>query len=104
MASAALVSGVHLLRVGPDIVKRWVNEVQQSLSSKNVMVQYHALGLLHQIKKHDRLAVSKLVTSMTRRSMRSPYAHCLLIRFASHVIHKKKKKKKKQKKKKKIKN
>lgn len=36
--------------------------------------------------KHDRLAVSKLVTSMTKASIRSPYAHCLLIKYTSQVM------------------
>ncbi len=87
VASAALVSGLHLMRLSPDIIKRWVNEVQQALSSRYVMVQYHALGLLYQIKRHDRLAVAKLVQSMTKGAIRSPYAHCLLVRFAARSMH-----------------
>jgi coatomer protein complex subunit gamma len=50
------------------------------------MVQYHALGLLHQIKQHDRLAVSKLVISMAKGNVRSPYALCLLVRFTCQVM------------------
>ena len=50
------------------------------------MVQYHALGLFHQIKQHDRLAVSKLVVSMTKGTVRSPLALCLLIRYTSQVM------------------
>jgi coatomer protein complex subunit gamma len=50
------------------------------------MVQYHALGLLQQIKQHDRLAVSKLVQSMTKSTIRSPLAHCLLIRFTAAAM------------------
>lgn len=86
VASAAIASGIHLMRTSPDLVKRWVNEVQEALSSKSAMVQYHALALLHQIKQHDRLAVSKLVASLVRGSVRSPYANCLLIRFAAEVM------------------
>lgn len=87
VSSAALVSGSHLLRtMSTDIVKRWVSEVQEALQSKHPMVQYHALGLLQQIKQHDRLAVSKLVQTMTKGTIRSPYAHCLLIRFCSQVM------------------
>ncbi|KAI7742130.1 hypothetical protein M8C21_003534 [Ambrosia artemisiifolia] len=52
VASAALVSGIHLL----------------------------------QIRQNDRLAVSKLVTSLTKGSVRSPLAQCLLIRYTSQVI------------------
>lgn len=89
VASAALVSGVHLMRgspAGADIVKRWFSEVQSAVKSKSTMVQYHALGLLHQIKRHDRLAVSKLVSEMTRSPVRSHYAHCLLIRYTCQVL------------------
>lgn len=43
------------------VVRRWVNEVQEGVTSQHEMVQYHALSLLYQIKAHDRLAVSKMV-------------------------------------------
>ncbi|RVW16858.1 Coatomer subunit gamma-2 [Vitis vinifera] len=38
------------------------------------------------IRQNDRLAVSKLVTSLTRGNVRSPLAQCLLIRYTSQVI------------------
>lgn len=86
VASAALVSGIHLLQTTPDIVKRWSNEVQEAIQSRAALVQFHALALLHQIRQNDRLAVSKLVTSLTRGTVRSPLAQCLLIRYTSQVI------------------
>lgn len=45
----------------------------------SVMVQYHALGVLYHIKKSDRLAVSKLVTKLTKSHMKSPFAVSLLV-------------------------
>ncbi|KAL2477161.1 Coatomer subunit gamma [Forsythia ovata] len=86
VASAALVSGIHLLQTNPEIVKRWSNEVQEAVQSRAALVQFHALALLHQIRQNDRLAVSKLVTSMTKGSVRSPLAQCLLIRYTNQVI------------------
>ncbi|XP_057749536.1 coatomer subunit gamma-2 [Arachis stenosperma] len=86
VASAALVSGIHLLQTNPEIVKRWSNEVQEAVQSRAPLVQFHALALLHQIRQNDRLAVSKLVTSLTRGTVRSPLAQCLLIRYTSQVI------------------
>ncbi|KAL6209625.1 hypothetical protein ACLB2K_020565 [Fragaria x ananassa] len=86
VASAALVSGIHLLQTNPEIVKRWSNEVQEAVQSRAALVQFHALALLHQIRQNDRLAVSKLVTSLTRGTVRSPLAQCLLIRYTSQVI------------------
>ena len=46
VASAALVSSLKLMSTSPDIVKRWVNEAQEAVNSDNVMVQYHALGMI----------------------------------------------------------
>ena len=65
---------------------RWVNEVQEAISSDNVMVQYHALGLLYHIRKTDRLAITKLLTKLTRMSLKSPYAVILLIRISCKMI------------------
>ena len=81
VASAALVSSLHLSRTGggAEVVKRWVNEVQEAISSDNVMVQYHALGLLYHIRKTDRLAITKLLAKLTKMSLKSPYAVILLI-------------------------
>ncbi|XP_022970486.1 coatomer subunit gamma-2-like isoform X1 [Cucurbita maxima] len=86
VASSALVSGIHLLQTNPEIVKRWSNEVQEAVQSRAALVQFHALALLHQIRQNDRLAVIKLVTSLTRGTVRSPLAQCLLIRYTSQVI------------------
>jgi len=87
VASAALVSGLHLMNSSPDVVKRWQNEVQQAVMDKqSTMVQYHALALLHEIKQHDRWAVSKLVSQLCKSQLQSPLAQCLLIRYAVRVI------------------
>lgn len=45
----------------------------------SVMVQFHALGVLHQIRKSDKLAVTKMVSKLTSSGPRSPYAICLLV-------------------------
>ncbi|KAL5987058.1 hypothetical protein ACLOJK_041054 [Asimina triloba] len=49
VASAALVSGVHLLQTNPEIVQRWSNEVQEAVQSRAALVQFHALELLQQL-------------------------------------------------------
>lgn len=61
VASSALVSGIHLIKNNPEVVRRWVNEVQEAMNSAHDMVQYHAVTLLYQIRQHDRLAVSKVM-------------------------------------------
>ena len=42
-------------------------------------------GSTPQIRQNDRLAISKLVTTMTRSIVRSPLAHCVLIRYTCQV-------------------
>ncbi len=39
VASAALVSALHLLENNAEIVKRWINEIQEAAQNKNAMVQ-----------------------------------------------------------------
>lgn len=87
VSCAALVSSLHLASTSNEVVKRWANEAQEALNSDNIMVQYHALGLLYHIRKTDRLAVSKLVNKLTtRQTLKSPYAVCMLIRIACKLI------------------
>jgi len=86
VAASALVSGIHLMSVNGEVVRRWVNEVNTALHSDNQSVQYLALALLHQIKRQDRLAVSKVVASLTRTPLKSAMAQCLLIRYARRVM------------------
>lgn len=86
VASSALMAGLQLFRTCPDIVRRWINEVQEAVSSVNEMVQFHALSLLYKIKQHDRLAVSKTVQQLSKGSLRSPLATCLLIRYTSSLL------------------
>jgi coatomer protein complex subunit gamma len=68
-----------------EIIKRWVNEVQEAAQSRHPMVQFHAVALLHALRATDRLAVSKLVTQLTRAQVKSPLAQCLLVRYVSQV-------------------
>ncbi|XP_014226956.1 coatomer subunit gamma [Trichogramma pretiosum] len=86
VSSAALVSTLHLTNVSGDVAKRWANEAQEALNSDNVMVQYHALGVLYQARKTDKHAVIKLVAKLMRSSPKSPYAACMLIRMACKLI------------------
>jgi len=86
VASSSLVCGITLTRTVPDVVKRWVNEIQETVNSKHQMVQFHALALLYELKKSDRLALHKVVTSMARNQQKSAVAECLLIRYASQAL------------------
>uniref|UniRef100_A0A6A7FYD8 Coatomer subunit gamma n=2 Tax=Hirondellea gigas TaxID=1518452 RepID=A0A6A7FYD8_9CRUS len=87
LASSALMAGIRLYANNEDIIRRWVNEVQDGVKNSSHMVQYHALHLLHKIKQFDRGALAKVVTALTRKSsLKSPLARCLLIRYIMQVI------------------
>lgn len=86
VASSALMSGLRLFKTCPEVVRRWVNEVQEAVNSSVDMVQYHALSLIFKIKQHDRLAVSKIVQQLSKGSLRSPLATCLLIRYTNSML------------------
>ena len=89
IASSALVSANQMVNEAPkrDIVRRWVNEIQEAVNGRVEMVQYHALSLLYNIKSHDKLAISKLVTQLAKSPPRSPLAMCLLVRYTSTLLH-----------------
>uniref|UniRef100_A0A4X1VXW2 Coatomer subunit gamma n=1 Tax=Sus scrofa TaxID=9823 RepID=A0A4X1VXW2_PIG len=86
VSSSALVSSLHMMKISYDVVKRWVNEAQEAASSDNIMVQYHALGVLYHLKKNDRLAVSKMLNKFTKCGLKSQFAYCMLIRIASRLL------------------
>ncbi len=48
-------------------------------------MQFHAVALLHALRANDRLAISKLVSSLTKASVKSPLAQCLLVRYVAQV-------------------
>ena len=91
VSSSALVSALHLFNGSPEcaaLVRRWISETQEATSSSNEMVQFHAMQLLYQIKAHDRLGVSKLVSQFSQRnSLRSPLALVLLVRYTAKLLH-----------------
>jgi len=91
VSSSALISALHLFRQAPEnaaVVKRWIGEVTEAVSSPNVMVQFHAMQLLYQMKASDRLGVSKLVQQFSsRNTLKSPLAIACLVRYTSKLLH-----------------
>ncbi|GAA6012131.1 hypothetical protein JCM10207_005141 [Rhodosporidiobolus poonsookiae] len=109
ISSAALVSSCHLHPVAKDVIKRWANEAAEAVQNKggygaysgqagyqappssSAIVQYHALGLLYLIRQGDRMAVTKMIQQLagskgSSGTLRSPYAVCMLIRYAAKVM------------------
>ncbi|EFN55078.1 hypothetical protein CHLNCDRAFT_31542 [Chlorella variabilis] len=86
VASAVLAGAIHLAGANSEVIKRWSNEVQEAINSRHPMVQFQAVALMHALRANDRLAVSKLVTQLTRSNVRSPMGQCLLVRYVAQVI------------------
>lgn len=68
----------------------------QAVPSSSYITQYHALGLLYLVRQGDRMAVTKLVQQLSGGAkggassgqgsvLRSPYAICMLVRYAAKV-------------------
>ncbi|KAK5131941.1 hypothetical protein LTR08_000453 [Meristemomyces frigidus] len=109
VSSAALVSSYHLLPIARDIVRRWQSETQEAASSSkssggfslgfgtgaqshmaasntNYMTQYHAIGLLYQMRSHDRMALVKMVQQYSVQGVvKSPAARVMLVRLAAKL-------------------
>lgn len=100
------MSSYHLLPVARDYVRRWQSETQEAASSAKTstgflgfssgashaisqtsyMTQYHAIGLLYQMRSHDRMALVKMVQQYgAAGAVKSPAAIVLLVRLAAKL-------------------
>jgi coatomer protein complex subunit gamma len=107
VSSAALISSYHLLPIARDVVRRWQSETQEAATStkssggfslgfstssgqmpvnNSTMTQYHAIGLLYQMRMHDRMALVKMVQQFgTAGAVKSPAATVMLVRLAAQL-------------------
>lgn len=107
VSSAALVSSYHLLPIAKDVVRRWQSETQEAAASSksgsgfslgfansgghmpvnnSTMTQYHAIGLLYQMRMHDRMALVKMVQQFgAAGAVKSPAATVMLVRLAAQL-------------------
>ncbi|KAG5923266.1 hypothetical protein E4U61_003909 [Claviceps capensis] len=107
VSSAALVSSYHLLPIAKEVVRRWQSETQEAAASSkssggfslgfssssgqmpmnnSTMTQYHAIGLLYQMRMHDRMALVKMVQQFsTAGAVKNPAATVMLVRLASQL-------------------
>eukprot|EP01017_Pseudomicrothorax_dubius_P028770 TRINITY_DN3444_c0_g1_i1.p1 TRINITY_DN3444_c0_g1~~TRINITY_DN3444_c0_g1_i1.p1 ORF type:complete len:808 (-),score=249.76 TRINITY_DN3444_c0_g1_i1:153-2516(-) len=87
IASAAIICGFHLYPKNVELVKKWSNEITEKLNSKNTQTHYHALVLLHEIKKQDLVSFIKVLVNITRDSgFTNPLAIIQVVRFIKEVI------------------
>lgn len=87
IVSSTLIAGHSLLHTNLDVVKRWTTDVQEALTNKCKMVQFHALSLLFQLRSNDKLALSKIVTALARHPPKGPLAQCLVIRIIFNLMN-----------------
>ncbi|KAK3363645.1 adaptin N terminal region-domain-containing protein [Lasiosphaeria hispida] len=107
VSSAALVSSYHLLPIAKDVVRRWQSETQEAAASvkssggfslgfssssgnlpvnNSTMTQYHAIGLLYQMRMHDRMALVKMVQQFgAAGAVKNPAAIVMLVRLAAQL-------------------
>ncbi|KAL6857914.1 coatomer subunit gamma [Amphichorda felina] len=107
VSSAALVSSYHLLPIAKDVVRRWQSETQEAAAgsksssgfslgfssssgqmpmNNSTMSQYHAIGLLYQMRMHDRMALVKMVQQFgAAGAVKNPAALVMLVRLAAQL-------------------
>ncbi|CAK7245355.1 MAG: coatomer subunit gamma [Sporothrix thermara] len=106
VSSAALISSYHLLPIARDVVRRWQSETQEAAANtksssgfslgfssaaatpvnSSSMTQYHAIGLLYQMRMHDKMALVKMVKQFgAAGAVKSPTAVVLLVRLAAQL-------------------
>lgn len=88
VSSAALVSSYHLLEISRETVKRWSNEVSESMKMPaSQIAQYHALGLLYEMRAQDNVALLKLVVSLDENNvLRDANAMALHVRYIGQLL------------------
>lgn len=103
ISSAALCTSYHLLPISEVTVKRFTNETQEAVldlkqypnqhagseyyPNSTYISQYHALGLLYQLKKTDKMALLKLVRHFSENnSMKNQLAKVELVKIVNDLI------------------
>lgn len=112
VSSAALISSYNLLPHAKEVVKRFTNETLETiqsykqfppnqfqlheyygtstsnLPSTSYMYQYHALGLIYQLRNHDKMALMKLITSLSEgSSLKNSLSIIQLIRYINKILN-----------------
>ncbi|KAK6454017.1 coatomer gamma non-clathrin coat protein [Scheffersomyces xylosifermentans] len=112
ISSAALISSYNLLPNAKDVVKRFTNETLETIQSykqfpptqfqlheyygsstsnlppTSYMYQYHALGLLYHLRNHDKMALMKLITTLSEGSaLKNSLSIIQLIRYINKILN-----------------
>ena len=86
--SAALVSSIHLYNNHPEMINKFVGDIQANLLSGKKDLQYHSLLLLHEIRKIDPMAILKILSQLTASQtvLSSKLAKVQLIRYIKEIL------------------
>lgn len=104
ISSAALCTSYHLLPISEVTIRRFTNETQEAVldlkqfpnqhgnseyyPNSTYISQYHALGLLYQLKKTDKMALLKLVRHFSENnSMKNQLAKVELVKIVNDLIY-----------------
>ncbi|EAZ63859.2 coatomer gamma non-clathrin coat protein involved in transport between ER and Golgi [Scheffersomyces stipitis CBS 6054] len=111
VSTAALISSYNMLPNAKEVVKRFTNETLETIQSykqfpkdqfqlheyygsstsnlpaTSYMYQYHALGLLYHLKNHDKMALMKLITTLSEgSSLKNSLSIIQLIRYINKIL------------------
>lgn len=106
VASAAIVSSYHLTPIARDVVRKWANDAQEALQgssggsffggnsspsgnfASSTMYQYHAIGLLYELRSHDKMALMRMIQQLTSQNspIKNPNALVMLLRLIAKIM------------------
>ena len=105
VSSAALCTSYHLLPISEATIKRFSNEAQEAIvdlkqfphsamdnsefyPNSTFISQYHALGLVYQLKKNDKMSLLKLVRQFAEaNTLKNQLAKVQLVKLVNDLIH-----------------
>ncbi|EZG55088.1 coatomer subunit gamma [Gregarina niphandrodes] len=79
LAATALFCCFHLQKICPELVKRCLVQIAGQMNSSNATVQAHAIQVLSEVNKNDRLALHRSITNFASAVIGNPVAETYLI-------------------------
>eukprot|EP01013_Petalomonas_cantuscygni_P009869 TRINITY_DN22798_c0_g1_i1.p1 TRINITY_DN22798_c0_g1~~TRINITY_DN22798_c0_g1_i1.p1 ORF type:complete len:898 (-),score=274.92 TRINITY_DN22798_c0_g1_i1:246-2939(-) len=86
VATAALITGVHISVQQPELVRRWAQEVNEAVRKRPFQGQYHAILLISRMRRLDAMSAGKLIQQTLESPFRWALAMCVLIRLVTNVL------------------
>ncbi|SMN19524.1 similar to Saccharomyces cerevisiae YNL287W SEC21 Gamma subunit of coatomer, a heptameric protein complex that together with Arf1p forms the COPI coat [Maudiozyma saulgeensis] len=110
ISSAALCTSYNLLPISEVTIKRFANEAQEGISdlkqfpnipydehsllvgefypNSSYMAQYHAIGLIYQLKKNDKMAILKLASQLAdSNTLKNQLAKVQVVKLIADLIN-----------------